>query len=118
MITRSELALLWHRFRHDVARQKKRIVLLVSAIAYPLLYLPSLQTEFHLLPVLVAGFGATSSSSRVRSLVAAAVTAIDQLSPDLAPDRQVVGIRDLVFRYEPRPQRAERVGAFVAARVR
>lgn len=68
-----ELAGLWSALALGLRRVAPWPSLLVSAIAYPLLYHPSLQTEFHLLPILVAGFGATSSSSRVRSLVAAVV---------------------------------------------
>jgi signal transduction histidine kinase len=68
-----ELAGLWSASALSLRRVAPWPSLLVTAIVYPLLYRPPLQTEFHLLPVLIAGFGATSSSSRLRSLVAAVV---------------------------------------------
>jgi signal transduction histidine kinase len=69
-----ELAGLWSALALGLRRVAPWPSLLVTAAAYPLLYGPPLQTEFHLLPVLVAGFGATSSSSRMRSVGAAVVT--------------------------------------------
>jgi len=67
-----ELAGLWSALTLGFRRVAPWPSLLVSAVAYPMLYRPELQTEFHLLPILVAGFGATSSS-RARSVLAAAV---------------------------------------------
>jgi signal transduction histidine kinase len=35
-------------------------LLVVTSVVYPLVYAPALQTEFHLLPVLIAAYGATN----------------------------------------------------------
>jgi signal transduction histidine kinase len=93
------LAGLWSALALGLRRVAPWPSLVVTAIAYPLLYQPSLQTEFHLLPILVAGFGATSSSSRVRSLVAAAIamTAVLTLSIRTASWYQAVDWGQVLF---------------------
>lgn len=45
------------------------VVLLTTAVVYPLLYGGPLQTEFHLIPIFVAGYGA-AASGKVRSWLA------------------------------------------------
>ena len=54
------LAGLWSGVAVALKRVAPLPLLVVTALAYPLLYMPELQTEFHLLPVLIAGYGATS----------------------------------------------------------
>jgi signal transduction histidine kinase len=94
-----ELAGLWSALALGLRRVAPWPLLLVTAIAYPLLYQPPLQTEFHLLPILIAGFAATSSTSRVRSLVAAAVAmaAVLALSSRTAFPLQAVDWSQVVF---------------------
>jgi signal transduction histidine kinase len=54
-------------------------LLVVTVAAYPLLYEPELQTEFHLLPVLIAAYAATNTD-RIRSVGAAVLAMVAVLT--------------------------------------
>jgi signal transduction histidine kinase len=66
-------------------------LLAVTAFVYPMLYSPALQTEFHLLPVLIAVYGATSGR-RLQAAGAALLAAVAVLAltvnraPEIGPD--------------------------------
>lgn len=72
-----ELAGVWSAAAVALRRVAPLPMLVVTAVAYPVLYEASLQTEFHLLPIFIAGFAVTSDEriGRVRA-VAAAVAAL------------------------------------------
>ena len=77
------LAGLWSGAAIALKRVAPVPLLVVTAIAYPLLYDPGLQTEFHLLPVLIAGYGATSGR-RLQSAGAWLLAAVAVLSLTMA----------------------------------
>src|SRR5690348_14386816 len=64
-----EVAGIWTAATVALRRVQPVWVLAVVVLAYPFAYSATLQTEFHLLPVLVAGFTATSTG-RVHPVVA------------------------------------------------
>jgi signal transduction histidine kinase len=68
-------------------RVTPRAVLVAVVVAYPLVYRWSIQTEFHLLPVLVAGYAATSTGrERVWVAGGACVVATAVLFNAVTPD--------------------------------
>jgi signal transduction histidine kinase len=85
------LAGLWSGAAIALKRVAPLPLLAVTAVAYPLLYDPGLQTEFHLLPVLIAGYGATSGGRLQAAgawlLAAMAVLSLTMASPPaIRPD--------------------------------
>lgn len=96
-----EVAGVWTVATVALRRVAPRWVLAGAVVAYPLAYGSTVQTEFHLLPILVAGYTA-ASSGRVRAVVAggACVAAVLVLSsasdlPDLV--RSPVAWSGLLF---------------------
>lgn len=85
------LAGLWSGAAVALKRVAPLPLLAVTAVAYPLLYTSGLQTEFHLLPVLIAAYGATSGG-RLQAAGAALLAGMAVLSltmmdaPAIRPD--------------------------------
>jgi signal transduction histidine kinase len=73
------LAGLWSGAAVALKRVAPLPLLAVTVVVYPVLYTPDLQTEFHLLPVLIAGYGATSRG-RLEAAGAALLAGIAVLS--------------------------------------
>jgi signal transduction histidine kinase len=86
------LAGLWSGAAVALRRVAPLPLLAVTAVVYPLLYTAPLQTEFHLLPVLIAGYGATSVGGRLQAagvalLAGAAVLSLTVTGPPaIGPD--------------------------------
>jgi signal transduction histidine kinase len=80
------LAGLWSGAAMALKRLAPLPLLALTVTVYPLLYGPSLQTEFHLLPVLIAGYAA-SSGGRWRAVLAwaAAASAVLLLTTSTTP---------------------------------
>lgn len=85
-----ELAGAWTAGTLALRRVAPGAVLIAAVVAFPVLYGPALETEFHLLPVLVAGYTATSTG-RVSAVVAAGACAAAVLVLARAAD-----VRDLL----------------------
>jgi signal transduction histidine kinase len=74
-----EVAGVWTVGTVALRRAAPRWVLAAAVVAYPLVYGATLETEFHLLPILVAGYTA-ASSGRVRTGIAGAACVVAVLA--------------------------------------
>jgi signal transduction histidine kinase len=77
------LAGLWSGAAVALKRVAPLPLLAVTVVAYPLLYTSPLQTEFHLVPVLIAGYGATSGG-RLQAAGAALLAGVAVFSLTMA----------------------------------